>query len=197
MNRLLPVTQLSGATLYVHWSVIAIAGLMLLSALEHAAATLFAVTAYLGVLLLHEWGLLIAARRRGCAVWSIELYPLHGFTRYSAPNTQYDACVVAWGGVLAQLALAVPLIFWATVFGFGSIGPANALIAMFGYFSAVIAVFNLLPVSPLDGATAWQIVPHLWRRSRWPRWATARSRAAASRRAASRKGAPRRGGWVH
>jgi Zn-dependent protease len=67
----------------------------------------------------------------------------------------------------------VPLILWESLFGFTPFGVINALIAMFGYFSALIAVVNLLPVSPLDGATAWQIVPHLWRRirtGRWSRW---------------------------
>src|SRR3954454_21047800 len=130
MKRLFRATQLSGATVYVHWSVVAITAVLLASALEYAASTLFLAAAYLGVLLLHEWGHLVAARNRRCAVWSIELYPIHGITRYSAPYSQYDASVVAWGGVLAQLAVAVPLIAWATVFGFTRIGVVNGLIAM-------------------------------------------------------------------
>ena len=167
MKRFFAVTRISGATVYVHWSVVVITALMMLSAVENAAVTLFAVAAYLGVLLLHEWGHLVAARRSGCAVWSIELYPLHGFTRCSPPSTHYAACVIAWGGVLAQLAVAVPLILWASVLGLTPIGLVNALIVMFG-FSAVIAVVNLLPGSRLDGATAWQILPYLLRRVRRP-----------------------------
>jgi Zn-dependent protease len=179
---------------YVHWSVFAVTAVMMLSAIENAAATLFAVSAYLGVLLLHEWGHLVAAQRRRCAVWSIELYPLHGFTRISAPASHYDACVIAWGGVLAQLTLAAPLIVAVTIFGFTPIGPLNALIAMFGYFSAMVAVLNLFPVPRLDGATAWQIVPHLWRR--WVRSGVA-SRDAPSRRKPNRKATPPRNPWVH
>jgi Zn-dependent protease len=183
--------RLSGATVYVHWSVILIAGLLLIGAIENAPSTLFLVSAYLGILFLHEFGHLVAATRRGYAVWSIELYPFHGFTRYAAPHSHYDACVVAWGGVLAQLAVAVPLILWTAVFGFTSIGVVNALIAMFGYLSAVFAVFNLAPVSRLDGATAWQIVPYLWRKAlRW------RVRPAPPRVGGKRPSRPK-GGWVH
>jgi len=164
---------------------------MLVGAIENAPSTLFLVAAYLGVLLLHECGHLVAAKRRGYPVWSIELYPFHGLTRYAAPQTHYDACVVAWGGVLAQFAVALPLILLAAFFGFTSIGIVNGVIAVFGYLSPVVAVFNLMPVHRLDGATAWQIVPHLWRRVRG--W-----RTAAARQKSSIKRPPRpKGGWVH
>lgn len=93
--RLVRLGRLSGATVYIHWSVILIAGLLLIGAIENVPSTLFLVCAYLGILLLHEYGHLMAARRRGYAVWSIELYPFHGFTRFEAPQTRYDACVVA------------------------------------------------------------------------------------------------------
>jgi Zn-dependent protease len=164
------ITRLSGAPVYVHWSVIVITAVLLANAIKNAASTLFLVSSYLGVLLLHEWGHALAARRRGHTVWSIELYPLHGLTRYDAPHSHYDACVVAWGGVLAQLAVALPLFLWAAIFGFTSVGVLNAIIAIFGYLSLVLAVFNLMPVPRLDGALAWQIVPYLWQRRRWVRW---------------------------
>ena len=61
--------------------------------------------------------------------------------------------------MLAQLAVATPLILWAMLFGLTPFGLVNALIVMFGYVSALIAVINLLPLPLLDGATAWQILP--------------------------------------
>jgi Zn-dependent protease len=108
----------------------------------------------------------VAARRVRSEAWSIELYPFHGITRYAEPETRFDACVVAWGGVLAQGVVAIPLILGVTLVGFTPFGVVNALIAMFGYFSAVIAIINLVPAPRLDGALAWQIVPHLWGRFR-------------------------------
>jgi Zn-dependent protease len=123
-------------------------------------------------------------------VWSIELYPLHGYTRYDAPRSPYDACVVAWGGVAAQGAIALPLILYTVFFGFTSIGPLNAILAVFGYLSVVIAIHNLIPVGRLDGATAWRLLPHLWRR-----WWFARRRADPLS-GNERGGEGSKGGWV-
>jgi putative copper export protein len=90
------IGRVAGTTVYVHWSVVVIAAIALLIDLKNAASTLFLIASYLGVLLLHEWGHARAARGKRYAVWSIELYPLHGVTRYDAPRSHYDACVVAW-----------------------------------------------------------------------------------------------------
>jgi Zn-dependent protease len=196
--RLFSIGRVVGTAVYVHWSVVAISIVLVLSSVKDAASTLFLLAAYLGVLFLHEWGHLIVARRRGLAVWSIELYPIHGLTRYAAPVYRYDACIVAWGGVLAQFAVAIPLIAWTTIFGFTSIGPVNGLLAMFGYFSAVIAVVNLAPVARLDGAEAWRIVPLLWRRRRGLDRGVRTKRAAPTRKVAPRHKRPSAGGgWVH
>ena len=201
MRRLLPLTRIAGVPVTLHWSVAAIAFLMLLGALENAWDTLSLVASYLGVMLLHEWGHLLAARRRRHAVYAIELYPIHGLTRCEAARSTYDACVIAWGGVLAQLAVGVPVITATRVFGFTPWGPLNAPLAMFGYFSVVVAVFNLLPLSRLDGTTAWRIVPEWWRR-----WRTRRPKAARPARPVRLPTAPRegeargtvhKGPWVH
>ena len=124
-------------------------------------------------------------------MWSVELYPLHGYTRCDAPRTQYDACVVAWGGVLAQGAIALPLVLYTSIFGFTAFGPLNALLAVFGYLSVVIAVFNLIPLGRLDGVIAWRIVPYLWRNRRAGR---RRSHVLEDHRQESRGD---KGGWVH
>jgi Zn-dependent protease len=185
------VARLGGTTVYVHWTVIVIAAIALLGDVEHIASTLFLVVSYLGVLLLHEWGHARVARGKGYGVWSIELYPLHGITRYDAPHSHYDACVVAWGGVLAQLAVGLPLVLWAVVFGFTSIGVINAAIAIFGYLSLLWVALNLLPVAHLDGALAWQILPYLWRRRSWFRSGPKRPDVDRGKRI------ERKGGWVH
>jgi len=40
------------------------------------------------------------------------------------------------------------------------------LFAILGYFSLVVVFFNLLPIPPLDGATAWGIFGALWKQRR-------------------------------
>jgi Zn-dependent protease len=104
------------------------------------------------------------ARHRGCVVWAIEVYPIHGITRYDAPRSELDRCVIAWGGVLAQAAIAIPLVAWVGAFGYTSLEPINAVIALLGFFSLAQAALNLLPIPHLDGSQAWQLFPLLIRR---------------------------------
>jgi len=118
------------------------------------------------VILVHEVGHLVAAQRLGCKVNSIKLYPVFGSTDFETPWTRLDHCVIAWSGVLAQAAVALPFVAWVSAFGFTHIGVVNAIFAILGYFSLGVAVFNLLPIPPLDGATAWGLLPALRARKR-------------------------------
>ena len=69
--------------------------------------------------------------------------------------------MIAWGGVIAQALVLVPLITWVTVFGYTRLDAINMIIAILGFFSLGVAIFNLLPVRGLDGWIAWQIFPEL------------------------------------
>jgi hypothetical protein len=66
-----------------HWSVLVIG--TLLGAIERPVETIAAWSAYFGVILIHECGHMIAAQRKRCEVFSIELYPNHGFVRFRSP----------------------------------------------------------------------------------------------------------------
>jgi Zn-dependent protease len=70
-----------------------------------------------------------------------------------------DDCIIAWAGVVAQAIVAVPIIVVVSIFGNTRVEPLNAALAIWGFFSFGTAIFNLLPVPPLDGARAWRIVP--------------------------------------
>ena len=118
---------------------------------------------YFGVLLLHECGHLVAAQQKGCQVWSVELYPFWGITRYDEPYSQRDHCVIAWAGVVAQMIVAIPLVAWVERFGFTHHQTVNMVLSIFGFYSFFVAGFNLLPVVPLDGAVAWRLLPTLFR----------------------------------
>src|SRR6185312_806262 len=60
--------RIKGVDVNVHWSVFVIAGIMLFNAGRKPVMTLVAVVYYMGLLLLHETGHLIAAQRRGSRV---------------------------------------------------------------------------------------------------------------------------------
>jgi len=165
LNKLIEVMQIWGVKVFVHWSVLLIGAIILLGAVEDAPLVFTILGAYYGVILLHECGHLVAAQRKGCAVWSIELYPIWGITRFAEPYSRYDHCIIAWGGVVAQALVAVPLLVWVEVFGYTRFQVVNAILAIFGFFSLSTIVFNLLPIRPLDGAIAWGLFPAFFKRS--------------------------------
>src|SRR5580704_18476759 len=129
-DKLTHVMRIRGVDVYVHWTVFLIALLMILGALQRPALTVVGLICYLSVLLIHETGHLIAAHRRGSKVFSIKLYPIFGVTYFEAPWSRLDHCIIAWGGVIAQAAIAIPLILWVEVFGFTRFAPLNAVFAI-------------------------------------------------------------------
>lgn len=163
-RRLIEVLRIKGVPVIAHWSLFLIGGVILLGA-RHDPGIAFAIlSAYYGVILLHECGHMFAAQRKRCPVWSIELYPFWGFTRYEPPYSQRDRCLIAWGGVAAQGLLALPIIGWVGAFGFTRFQMLNAFFAITGYYSLFVAAYNLLPFEPLDGAIAWKLLPSLFGR---------------------------------
>jgi Zn-dependent protease len=154
--------DIRGVPTYVHWSVFAISAFILANVVSHPGLSILGLFCYYSVLLIHEAGHLYEAQRKGCQVLSIELYPVFGLTRFDSPWSKLDHCVIAWGGVIAQALVFVPLIAWVIVFGYTRFGAVNMIFAILGFFSLVVAIFNLLPIQPLDGRIAWQIFPELW-----------------------------------
>ena len=164
LNRLFEVMEICGVKVFAHWSVLLIGAVILLGATAEPFFAFAVLGSYYGVILLHECGHMIAAQRKRGTVFSIELYPVWGITRFTAPYSRFDHCVIAWGGVAAQALVAVPLIVFVKTFGFTRFEPLNAALTIFGFFSLGVAVFNLIPVPPLDGAIAWRLLPALFRR---------------------------------
>ena len=169
------IMRIRGVDVYVHWTVFLIALLMLLNAGRKPLMTLAGIVSFLGLLLLHESGHMIAAQRLRTHVREIRLYPIFGLCCFDPPWSRFDHCVIAWGGVLAQAVVALPLVLWTAFFGYSRFESINAVLAILGGYSVVVAAFNLLPIGRLDGATAWYIVPELFRRlkrrqSKKPSW---------------------------
>jgi Zn-dependent protease len=164
--KLTQVMRIKGVPVYVHWSVLLIVAIILLNALRRPLLALFGLASYLGVLLIHEYGHVVAARRKLCEVISIEIYPVFGVTEFQTPWSRFDHCVIAWGGVIAQLIVALPLVAFVAVFGYTRFEPLNAALAILGFFSLGVAIFNLLPLHRLDGSIAWGFFPAFLQRLR-------------------------------
>jgi len=166
IDRLTRVFRLKGVDVFVHWTVFLIAAIMVYATRRNPWVTLTAGASWLGLLLLHECGHMIAARRRHTPVISIELYPISGFCRFEVPWSRFDHCIIAWGGVMAQVAVAVPIMLWVSTFGYTRFATVNAVLGILGGYSLVIAAFNLLPVGRLDGRIAWGIIPEFINRAK-------------------------------
>lgn len=122
----------------VHWT-------LPVALLAFAALRPAEVPAYGLAVLAHALGHVAVARRLGLAVAGVDLHGLGGRCRWTGEATRRQAASVAWGGVLAQSVLSLAL---------ASPVPASLLL------------LHLLPVAPLDGATAWGLPRLLWRRFR-------------------------------
>jgi stage IV sporulation protein FB len=168
-KRFLYVAQIKGVNVYAHWTVLLVGAAMLLGAARNARLTFVVLISYMSVLLIHECGHLIAAQRRRYAVQCIELYPIFGFTRFEIPQSRLDMCGIAWGGVIAQAVIGIPLVIWIAVVGYTQVEEINAALAILGVYNLCVAAFNLLPIPPLDGAVAWKLIPALWERARYLR----------------------------
>jgi len=159
IGRLTHVAQVGGVDVYVHWSILAFAVVILAGTRRQLTSTLIGMAAYLALLILHESGHLFMARRRGYRAFSMALYPIFGLASFEAPDSRIDRALIAWGGVLAQAVVAVPLTLYIILAGYTPFEPVNAALVILGGYSLVVAAFNLLPIRPLDGSRAWDIVP--------------------------------------
>jgi len=155
-----------GAILEIHGVVFIIIGLCVLINWNQPLTGLAMAVAYFGIIFVHECGHAFFAKRFGYAVTNIQLSFMHGICVYDDDDlNEWNEVVIAWGGVLAQLAVVVLVVLLGFIPGTDAIPAINDAMGVLGPLNLFIAFINLIPVSPLDGATAWRIVPLLW--DRW------------------------------
>lgn len=163
---------LFGSALYVHWTIPAAA--LVLLPLSHGPsllANMMFVCGFVGVVMIHEVGHALAARRQGLQVFAIHLHLLHGSCTYEASGYLRDDVIVAWGGVCAQL-LVSACAFTLLAMPFPPLRFFEPLLVPLAYLNLLCALFNLAPVRWMDGGTAWKLIPL----ARWE-WARRRSLA--------------------
>lgn len=129
---------------------------------------------WLGVLLviaLHEAGHALLVHRARLVNLGVDLTGFGGRCRWTGRPSEVQRSVIAWGGVLAQLALLIPALLVAWLAGPSESAFAAHLLEAFTRINAILIVLNLLPFQPLDGAEAWPLFGHLRRaRANERRW---------------------------
>ena len=154
--------KIFGAEVFVHWNVL-LYGLIGLSG--WATGPIQAATCILLLLLLillHEAGHAAVAKKLGYQPINISLKDIHGYCVYEyILNSEFekDEAKIAWGGVLAQLTVAVPLIIMANTTSIFKDKFMSPVVGVLGYYSVLMVIFNLLPIKSLDGNKAWKLFP--------------------------------------
>lgn len=153
--------RILGARVYLHWSVVAVCAVLALLSFKSPIEAAVSITSYLSVILLHEAGHACVAHRLGYAVDAIRIAFCHGTCEFEAPHSERDEVLICWGGVIAQLVVALPILSVATAFEGQDFGHAAPVVVALGYWSVMVALLNLAPLPGLDGHRAWRVVPLL------------------------------------
>jgi Zn-dependent protease len=152
-----------GVALLVHWSLPV--GALLAGGLDFRPLT-WAV--FVVLVLIHDAGHALMARWTGNRVLAWELSGFGGVCRWRGNSTPAKRALIAWGGILAQALVA--LVTWVStlVFGDPTAPIAQSIVHDLIETNLWVMALNLLPIPPLDGATAWGLFGHLgdsWRRA--------------------------------
>jgi Zn-dependent protease len=124
------------------------------------------VLGWVGLVVVHELGHALAARREGCEVYSLVFHPFGGLCQHEAPASEEAETRIAWGGVLAQsllLAASLPFLFFAS----GDQPLVRFVLDLFFRINLGLILLNSLPLPFFDGGRMWRIFKP--RRVRRPR----------------------------
>lgn len=168
--------RIAGVKVGISWTVLVIVGLITLSLAggilpaqvdglsdtQYLIGGVLGAVGLLGSILAHELGHAIVARRNGIKVDSITLWLFGGLAQLEGeiPNPRVEAKVAGVGPAVSMVAGVVGIA------GALLLNPSSlpgALLGWLGIVNVVLAVFNLLPGSPLDGGRL--LHAFLWHRS--------------------------------
>ena len=162
-NGTLSLGKLSGIPLRLHWSVVLVAVLFgsSLAGAYGAVGALVALVAFLGSIVAHELAHALTARRYGVQTESIQLWALGGVAKLDreAPNARAEGWISVAGPASS---LGIGLIALGAAFGVTTLGMSSVvtdILVWLGIINVALAVFNMLPGTPLDGGRvlkAWR-----------------------------------------
>jgi Zn-dependent protease len=176
------IGRFGGVEVRLNWSLIAVFALIAWSLAEgvfpsqnpglshgtYIAMAIVAALLFLASILLHELGHSWVARGEGIEVDSITLWLFGGVSQLKGRFTSAGAEFrVAISGPLVSIVLGVLFVLIALAQLPSSV---DGVAAWLGYINLILAVFNLLPASPLDGGRVLHAA--LWRAKGDFAWAT-------------------------
>lgn len=163
MNWSWRLGKIAGIDVYVHFTFLILLGWVAIShytksgSLADAAKGLAFILTLFAIVVLHELGHALAARKFGIATRDITLLPIGGVARLERmPDKPMQELIVALAGPAVNIVLAILLYLWLRS-GPG-LQPTDEAVKVSGHFldqlfwvNLSLALFNLLPAFPMDG----------------------------------------------
>jgi Zn-dependent protease len=163
----LRIFTVAGTDVFIHWSWFLAAWFLINSRQQQQKSLAWSAAEYLlgvGVVLLHEFGHVLACRQVGGRAERVVLWPLGGLAlAHSPPRPGALLWTVAAGPLVnvALIPITVGLWMLGRMAGWETTAPnVDNLLMVLAVFNVIILVFNLLPLYPLDGGQILQAL--LW-----------------------------------
>ncbi len=160
--------RLAGTDVFVHWSWFVAGYFLIQNRVVPYSSVVWDAAAYVALfvlVLLHEFGHVVGCRLVGGTADRVVLWPLGGLAFVAPPPRPGATLWTIASGPLVNVALAPVLIVLAVQTAPAAESDASTnlpqLFEELAWLNAVMLVFNLLPVFPLDGGRILQAV--LWR----------------------------------
>ncbi len=162
----LSLGRIAGIPVRLHWSALLVAAYLAysLGSIVSPVAVAVGVVCFGLSILFHELGHALVASRCGVATTSIDLWALGGVARLAseAPAPKEEAMIAAAGPSASALSSFICGIAWWVLPVQGVPGEIGRVLLWLAYLNAALAVFNMLPGSPLDGgrvlrAARWKL----------------------------------------
>ena len=157
------IGRIAGIHVYVHFTFLLLLGWVAISHylahgdLAEAMSGLAFILALFGIVVLHELGHALAARRYGIRTRDITLLPIGGVARLERmPEDPWQELVVAVAGPAVNVVLAAGIYLGSALGrGVGSIGDSarvgGGLLDQLFWVNVSLVAFNALPAFPMDG----------------------------------------------
>jgi hypothetical protein len=155
--------RLRGAPIRLHWTLPL--GALAWSRFSFAPALWLAFAA---LILLHELGHALFVLKFRLGLSEIALHGFGGYCRHERSGSRFEESAIAWGGVLAQLALFVGVEVAVAALGPPTTPYTAQAVYVFTDANLWLIALNLIPIEPFDGGKAWPLVGMLLARFRKP-----------------------------
>jgi len=115
-----------------------------------------AYAAYMCIIVFHEMGHAMLAKKVGLPVTGIYIKWYGGYCRFARPpNTHRDAALIAFGGPGVQFLLAIPALLLVFLFQLNPLTMIGSFVLILTKWNIIMALLNLIPIGPLDGKVIW------------------------------------------